>query len=104
MEQQGKEAAPAKAGFAAWAVSVAGWLLCAAMCLWLAIALEAYPAAYEIFFYAILLILFCNILVFLFITTRWARDLRRLAGSVVRVCAGEGIILAGMYGMGKYLM
>ena len=91
------------AGFLAWAVSVAGWLICAGLCLWLTIALEAYPAAYELFFPAILLILFCNILVFLFITTRWAADLRRLIGSVFRVCAGEGIILAGMFCMGKYL-
>lgn len=104
MQENDMGSGSGRAGFAAWAVSVAGWLVCAAMCLWLTIALEVYPAAYDIFFPAILLILFSNILVFLFVTTRWAANLRRLAGSVVRVCVGEGIILAGMFGMGKYLM
>ena len=89
---------------AAWAVSVVGWLTCAALCLWLTIALEPYPAAYETFFPAVLLILFCNILVFIFVTGRWAADLRRLTASVLRVCIGEGIILAGMFCMGKYLL
>lgn len=102
---ENKESATGKsAGFLAWAVSVAGWLICAALCLWLTIALEAYPAAYDTFFPAIILILFCNILVFLFITTRWVGNLRRLAGSVLRVCLGEAIILGGMFCMGKYLL
>lgn len=91
-------------GIAAWFICVCGWLACAGMCLWLTIALEAYPYAYDMFFPAVLLILFCNILVYLFIATRWALDLRRLAGSVLRVCAGEGLILAGMFAMGKYCM
>ena len=96
--------APARvpAGALAWAISVAGWLICAGLCLWLTIALEAWPYAYEVFFPAVLLILFCNILVFLFVTTRWGGDLRRLFGSVVRVCIGEGLLLLIMYAAGRY--
>lgn len=101
-ETAGKEHA-GRTGFMAWLFCVAGWLICAGLCLWLTISLEAYPYAYEMLFPAVLLILFCNILVFLFIATRWAQDIRRLAGSVVRVCAGEAIILAGMYAIGMYV-
>lgn len=87
-----------------WLISVAGWLACAGLCLWLTLELEAYPYAYDMFFPAVLLILFCNILVFLFIVSRWGQDLGRLAGSVARVCLAEAIILAGMYGLGRYCM
>ena len=39
------EAAQKKpAGWLSWAVAVAGWLMCAALCLWLTIALEAWPS------------------------------------------------------------
>ncbi|MBD5553069.1 MAG: hypothetical protein HDQ44_01895 [Desulfovibrio sp.] len=92
------------AGLAAWLISVCGWLLCAGMCLTLTIALEVYPYAYEVFFPAILLILFCNILVFLFIVSRWGPALSRLWRAVARVCVGEAIILAGMYGLGRFCM
>ncbi len=91
-------------GWLGWLICVAGWLACAGLCLWLTIALEAYPAAYEVFFPAILLILFCNILLFLFVATRWAHDLKRMASSVLRLCIGEGILLAGIYALGRYLM
>ena len=96
--------APAKkaTGWLSWAVAVAGWLICAGLCLWLTIVLEAWPYAYEVFFPAIVLILFCNILVFLFVATRWARDTRRLFGSVARVCIGEGLLLLLMYAAGRY--
>lgn len=94
---------PPRPGFWAWLVCVAGWLLCAGLCLWLTIALEAYPYAYDLFFPAILLILFCNILLFLFIATRWAKSLEKLCGAVLRLCAGEAILLAGMYGLGRFL-
>lgn len=91
-------------GFLSWGISVLGWLICAGLCLWLTLELEAWPYAYDMIFPAILLILFCNILVFLFISYRWARDLKRLAGSVARVCVGEAIILGGLFLMGKYLI
>ena len=101
-EPSGKAPAKVPAGGLAWAISVAGWLICAGLCLWLTIALEAWPYAYEVFFPAVLLILFCNILVFLFVTTRWGGNLRRLFGSVVRVCIGEGFLLLLMYAAGRY--
>lgn len=91
-------------GLVAWLVCVAGWLLCAALCLGLTILLEAYPYAYDLFFPAILLILFCNILLFLFIAARWGLILSKLCGAVLRLCAGEAIILAGMYVLGRYCM
>lgn len=89
-------------GWLSWMVSVAGWLICAGMCLWLTIALEAWPYAYEVFFPAVLLILFCNILVFLFVATRWGARTGRLFGAVGRVCAGEGLLLLLMYVAGRY--
>ena len=102
--QRVAESAPAKkaTGWLSWAVAVAGWLICAGLCLWLTIALEAWPYAYEVFFPAILLILFCNILVFLFVATRWGSQTRRLFGAVVRVCVGEGLLLLLMYAAGRY--
>lgn len=92
------------AGFLAWALSVAGWLICAAFCLWAMVSLEAYPNAYDMFFYAIILILFCNIFLFLFVTARWGKDIKRLAGSIGRVVLGEAALLYGMFAIGKYLM
>lgn len=83
---------------------IAGWLACAGMCLWLTLELEAYPYAYDMFFPVILLILFCNIFLFLFIAARWAAQASRLYGSVARLCAAEAIILAGMYGAGRWCM
>lgn len=95
--------APKKAaGWLSWTVSVSGWLICAAMCLWLTIALEAWPYAYEVFFPAIILVLFCNILIFLFVSTRWGNETSRLFGSVARVCTGEGFLLGIMYLAGRF--
>ena len=98
------QSAPAKkaTGWLSWAVAVAGWLICAGLCLWLTIALEAWPYAYEVFFPAILLILFCNSLVVLFVATRGASETRRLFGAVARVCVGEGLLLLLMYAAGRY--
>lgn len=94
----------AHVGLAAWLVCVAGWLICAGLCLWAAVALEIYPFAYNMFFPAILLVLFCNIFLFLFVAVRWAQDIKRLLNSVLRICAGEAILLGGMYALGKYCM
>lgn len=103
-QSENKSGEAKRPGWLAWLVCVLGWLVCAGFCLWLTIALEAYPYAYDIFFPAILLILFCNILLFLFIATRWAPSVSRLCGAVARLCIGEAIILAGMYGLGRFCM
>lgn len=86
----------------AWAIAVAGWLLCASFCLILTIGLEPYPYAYDMFFPAVLLILFCNILVFLFVSTRWGNSARQLFLAVARVCTGEGLLLCMFYVLGRY--
>lgn len=91
-------------GWLSWVTAVFGWLLCAAMCLWLTIELEAWPYAYEMFFPAVLLILFCNIFLFLFVAGRWGADAGRLAGSAARICIGEAILLAGMYCLARFCM
>ena len=102
--RQAAASAPARkaTGWLSWVVAVAGWLICAGFCLWLTIALEAWPYAYEVFFPAIVLILFCNILVFLFVATRWASETRRLFAALARVCVGEGLLLLLMYAAGRY--
>lgn len=92
------------AGWLSWAVSVAGWLVCAALCLWLTIELEAWPQAYEVLFPAIVLVLFCNIFLFLFVATRWARQTARLFGAVTRLCVGEGLLLLLLYAAGRWGM
>lgn len=96
-----KKAAP---GLAAWAICVLGWLLCAGLCLALTLLLEAWPAAYDLFLPAVLLILFGNILVFLFVATRLAGNPGKLIGAVFRVCLGEGLILALFYVLGIFLV
>lgn len=98
---ESKNDAPGR-GLLSWVCAVAGWLVCAGFCLYLTLELEQFPNAYDILFPAVLLILFGNILVFLFISSRWARDARRLLMAVIRVCLGEGLLLAGMYALAKY--
>lgn len=90
--------------FLAWALAVAGWLLCSAMCLWLTIALEPWPMAYDMLFPAVILVLFGNIFLFLLVATRWAASLRKLANSVMRLCLGEGLLLGGLYLLGRFCM
>lgn len=102
MEAKEQKAEGRRPGLLEWLICVAGWLACAGLCLWASIELEAYPAAYDLFSPAILLMLFCNLLLFLFIAVRWASSFSRLCGSVVRLCVGEALILAIMYGAGRY--
>lgn len=91
-----------KTAWLGWFILVAGWLTCAAFCLLCSIGLEPYPFAYETFFPAIVILLFCNIFVFFFISSRWRGQLKRIAGSTVRIVIGEGLLLAGIFLLGKY--
>ena len=45
MQDTGKEK---KSCFGCSVIAVCGWLVCAAMCLWLTISLEGYPKAYSL--------------------------------------------------------
>lgn len=87
-----------------WVIAVCGWLICASLCLTATILLEAYPQGYDTLFPAIILIIFCNVFVFLFITGRWGNSPRRLIDSVIRVCIGEALFLAGIYALGRYVL
>lgn len=86
----------------AWLAAVAGWLLCAGFCLLLTIGLEPFPYAYDLLFSVIIFILFFNVFIYLFIVNRWGADTSRLIRSVIRVCIGEGLVMAGLYVLGKY--
>ena len=63
-------------------IAVCGWLVCAAMCLWLTISLEGYPRAYSLAYPAAMAVLFSNIFVFIFTSSRCAGDVRRLLPAV----------------------
>lgn len=85
-----------------WLFCVGGWLCCAFMCLWLMIELEAWPKAYDMFFWVIILILFCNIFLFLFISSRAGRTAKQLFYAVLKLCAGEGLVLLVLYLLGRF--
>lgn len=93
-----------KRGWREWFAIVCGWLVCAAMCLGLTIGLEPWPAAYDTFYPVAILLLFGNVFLFLFIGSRWAANPVRLYGSVARLCVGEGLLLAGSYVLGRFIM
>lgn len=93
-----------KRSWSEWLAIVAGWLVCAAFCLALTIGLEAYPAAYDTFYPVAILFLFGNVFLFMFIGSRWAGHPGRLYASVARLCIGEGILLAGLYLLGRFAM
>lgn len=95
---------PGKRGWSEWLAIVFGWLVCAALCLALSVLLESFPAAYDTFLPAIILLLFANIFVFMFIGSRWAGQPVRLYGSVLRICIGEGLLLAGLYVLARFAM
>lgn len=85
-----------------WLISVLGWLVCASFCLLLTINLESWPDAYDILFPAVLLMLFGNIFVFLFLASRYGTQPARLGAAVARLCLGEGLLLAGLYVLGRF--
>ena len=87
-----------------WLGAVMGWIVCAGLCLLASIGLEPYPTAYDMLFPAVLLILFGNVFVFLFIISRWGNQVGKFFGSIIRICVGEGLLLAGLYALGKYAL
>ena len=89
-------------GLLRWLACVLGWLVCAGMCLTLTVELEKWPEAYDMFFPAILLILFCNILLFLFIASRFGSKGKSFFVAIALLCAGEGLLLAVFYLLGRF--
>lgn len=87
-----------------WLGAVAGWLVCAGLCLWFILEIEPYPYAYEMFFPFALLLLFGNIFLFLFISARWGEQPGRLFASLGRVCVGEGLFLAALYCLSRFFI
>lgn len=82
--------------------AVSGWLLCAAMCLWLTVSLEGYPEAYGYALPVALVVLFGNIFAYIFVSVRCASRLQCLLPRVVGICLGEGALLLLVYLWGKY--
>ena len=83
-------------------IAVCGWLVCAAMCLWLTISLEGYPRAYSLAYPAATAVLFSNIFGFIFSSSPCAGDVRRLLPAGIRVCFGEGTMLLLVWLWGRY--
>lgn len=102
MDESEKDSA--KKGVLIWLGAVLGWLVCAGICLLTSIGLETYPDAYDMLFPAVLLMLFGNVFVFLFIISRWGNQAAKFFGSIIRICVGEGLLLAGLYALGKYAL
>lgn len=88
----------------AWLFVVCGWLVCAFLCLALTVGLEPYPVAYDTLFPAILVILFGNIFVFIFLVNRWGSSLRALLGATIRLCVGEALLLVCLYCLGRFAL
>ncbi len=85
-------------------IATLGWLACAALCLVLTIKLEEFPNAYDTLFPVILLLLFGNIFVFLFIASRWSRNTKKLSLAVSLVCFSETLLVIGIYCLGRFLI
>lgn len=100
-----REAAKEKrAGFAGAVIAVAGWLVCAAMCFWLNVALEGLPRAAALAYPLSMAVAFSNIFVFSLVRSRCAGDLRRLLPAVIRICLSEGSMLLLVWSWGRYWM
>lgn len=83
--------------FLRYLTAVAGWLACAFMGLGLMVALEARPEAWQTALYLVLFVLFANIVVFLFVTSRYSGEFLRHALAVLAVCIVEAVFFACMY-------
>ena len=75
-----------------WLLCVGGWLCCAFMCLWLMVELESWPNAYDMFFWAIILILL-QYLSFSFRFIAGRQNGKTAFYAVLRLCVGEGLVL-----------
>lgn len=94
----------ASAGWVAWACMLLGWLLCAAFCLLLTTGLEAWPAAYDTIFPAAILLLFGNVLLFVFLGLRHGRSSWALMRAVLALCVAEGLLIWLLYLTGRHII
>ena len=102
METKTEEKSPT--GWLSWLTAVGGWRLCAAMWLVLTIRLEVWPRAYDFVFPAVVALLFSNILVFMFMGSRYGAHAGKLFRAVCRVCLSEGALLLILYGWGRFFI
>ena len=95
MQDTGKEK---KSCFGCSVIAVCGWLVCAAMCLWLTIYSSAAQTPYGTSY--------CygetEFSETIFTSSRCAGDVRRLLPAVIRVCFGEGTMLLLVWLWGRY--
>ncbi|WP_291433360.1 hypothetical protein [Desulfovibrio sp.] len=91
-------------GWLSWLIAVGGWLTCAAMCLFLTVSLEGWPKAYNFALPAVIAILFSNIVVFLFMSSRFGEHAGILFRAVSRVCVAEGVLLLLLYAGGRFFI
>ena len=91
-------------GGVAWLIGGGGGLICAAMCLFLTVSLEGRPKAYNFVLPAVVAILFSNIVVFLFMSSRFGEHAGILFRAVSRVCMAEGVLLLLLYAGGRFFI
>lgn len=83
---------------------VAGWFVCAAMCLYMTICLEQWPAAWDSMFPVAVAILFGNFAVFYTVSLRCTARGKSLAMPVFFICFGEAALFGIMYMIGRYMI
>lgn len=99
-----KQEKTSSTGWLSWLIAVGGWLICAAMCLFLTVSLEGWPRAYDFVLPAVIAILFSNIVVFLFMSSRFGEHAGILFRAVSRVCMAEGVLLLLLYAGGRFFI
>ena len=85
-----------------WVLCVGGWLFCAFVGLWLVVELEAWPKAYNVFFWTVVALLFCNALLFLAIPYRWSESDGQIIKAVGIICAAEVLVFGAFYLVGRF--
>lgn len=85
-----------------WVICVGAWLFCAFIGLWLVVELEAWPKAYNVFFWAVIAVLFCNALLFLAIPYRWSESDRQILKVVSIICVAETLVFGAFYLVARF--
>lgn len=80
-----------------WLLCVSGWLFCALMGLGVTVLMKEWPRAHNVFFWAVVGIMFCNALLFLSIPYRWNESDRQLVRAVAIICFAEALVFGIFY-------